>query len=302
MTDKLNLADSPTWESLFKGPLGEPENIDLTTFRSSAPTFSITTWDPTKFGLRYLKTMLYRLLIDSPATDFDLYRKIENRHVGNPITVRVNDVDVCLDYFQAVHEIKMVRSCIHDSRPLRVIEIGPGYGRTCHTALSVIPEINEYWLVDLGPSLVLSRRYLASVLDSEQFKRVRFLTVQEFSDSLSETIFDFALNIDSFGDMPAAVVNAYLDFINRRCKRFFCKNPLGKYLDDPAAAMSPSVRAALETGILHKVIDIYDSDALAGCVPDFLAAYMPGVGWQCEAEDTASPWTYYHQAIYRRYD
>jgi hypothetical protein len=300
MTTKPDLAHSPTWERLFNGPLGQPENIDLSTFRSSAPVFSITAWDPEKNGLKYLKTMLYQLLIPSPAIDFDLYKKIKSRDVGNPITVRVKEVDVCLDYFQALHEVKMIRSCIIGSSALRVVEIGSGYGRTCHTALSLTPEIGEYWLIDLAPSLALARRYLSEVLEPEQFQRVRFVTAQEFSEKHGETPFDLAINIDSFGDMPPAVVAGYLGFIGSNCNRFFCKNPLGKYLENLAAATSPSVVAALETGILRTVIDIYDATVIAESVPNFLAAYLPGDGWEVEVACMASPWSYYHQAMYRR--
>lgn len=300
MATKSDLAHSPTWERLFNGPLGQPEKIDLSTFRSSAPVFSITTWDPEKNGLKYLKTMLYQLLANSPPTDFELYKKIKNRGIGNPITVRLNEVDVCLDYFQALHEIKMVRSCTLGTSALQVVEIGPGYGRTCHTALSLIPEITEYWLIDLAPSLGLAKRYLSAVLEPEQFQRVRFVTAQEFSEQYSNTSFDLAINIDSFGDMPPAVVTQYLNFIKNNCDSFFCKNPLGKYLENPDAVQSKNVAAALETGVLRTIIDIYDATSLVKSVPNFLAAYLPGDGWKVEVACMSSPWTYYHQAMYRR--
>lgn len=244
--------------------------------------------------------MLYRLLVSSPASDYDLYRVIKNRDVGSPITVRVNEVDVCLDYFQALHEVKMILSCVDSSSDLRVIEIGPGYGRTCHAAISLIPEIGEYWMVDLEPSLVLARRYLSAVLSPQQLKRIRFVKAQELSGLVPEASFDLALNIDSFGDMPPTVVTGYLNFIAHNCTRFFCKNPLGKYLENPLSANSPNVVAALETGILQTILDIYDANAIEDAVPNFLAAYLPGKDWKVEAECMASPWSYYHQAVYRR--
>lgn len=76
---------------------------------------------------------------------------------------------------------------------------------------------------------------------------------------------DLVLNIDSFQEMPRAVISLYMDHIAKRAKRFYCKNSTGKYL--PKTIGQPDLSAAklmevFKLGYCQDVIDIFDDIAL----------------------------------------
>ncbi|MEU5610706.1 hypothetical protein ACI2L4_19210 [Streptomyces sparsogenes] len=99
--------------------------------------------------------------------------------------------------------------------------------------------------------------------------------------------FDLCVNIHSFTEMTPATVREYLDLIAEKCRAFYVKNPVGKFLDkalDGHFKGDEAVRMALRTGPLRKVIDVFDSESVAEVVPDYIAAYTPGEGWHCVAE------------------
>lgn len=261
----MQLDKSPIWDKIHKTSFaGE---IDLETFRSSAPLYSLTMWNPETNGLRYLKMLLFILLSKSDPADFDLYRKIENRDIGKPVTVKVNGAEVCMDYFQALDEAKTIAQA--KLAPTRVIEIAPGYGRTCHALLSLQPQIREYWLIEPG----LSKRYLERVLRPEQFAKLRFMSAAEFS-KVDET-FNLAINVNSLSEMPRDVIDAFLDLIDRTCRAFYCKNPVGR-------------------------MDPFDIAAINSAIPVYFSAYNPGSKWYVAGHKPTIPWAYYHQAIFRR--
>ena len=111
-----------------------------------------------------------------------------------------------------------------------IVEIGAGFGRTCHAILSLSPEIEEYSIVDLDPMLDLSRKYMKLVAP-EVFTRIRFVSSNDFE--LQEQLApDLVINIDSFQEMPPPIIDEYMNRIVRKAKKFYCKNPLGKYLPE----------------------------------------------------------------------
>jgi hypothetical protein len=182
-----------------------------------------------------------------------------------------------------------------------VLEIGAGYGRTCHAFLSN-HDLVEYCIIDLPKSLEMSKKYLREVLDEQQFAKVRFVPVEEIDGFAWPERFNLCLNINSFAEMTAETVRNYLALIAGRCRAFYTKNPVGKYLDaslDGHVQGADTVALALSSGPLTTVIDIHDSDAVAGERAKFLSAYRPGEDWECVADSWAKPWSFYWQALYR---
>ncbi len=106
---------------------------DLCDFKRSATNFKIASFNPHTNGVRYLKTLILSLTQNRCASFWSLLNSIENRDIGNPIDICVNDTQVCLDYFQAVDEIMFLDSHIN-LNGISVLEIGAGYGRTCPCA------------------------------------------------------------------------------------------------------------------------------------------------------------------------
>jgi putative sugar O-methyltransferase len=275
-------------------------DVDLTTFKAGPANYKLALWDPGTNGMRYLKSLLYVLADRLSPENRERLRRIRNRDVGGPITVRSAGDEVCMDYLQAVHELEFMASVVHLDG-MRVLEIGAGYGRTCHAMLS--NHDVEYWIVDLDNALSLARRYLHAVLDDDQLARVRFVPVSEVDEALTDKRFGLCVNIDSFAEMPPDTVRNYLELADARCDALYVNNPVGKYLDpslDNHVQGAEVVAYALRTGLLREVIDVYDSEAVAARAKSFVEAYRPGAGWACLRHGAATPWSYYRQAIYER--
>ena len=277
------------------------EDSDLTDFKSSGINFKLALWDPGTNGVRYLKTLIHTLCDGLGEENWERLRRTPSRGEGSPITVTYDGEEVCLDYLMAVHELEFIAA----HTPLdgaSIVEIGAGYGRTCHTILAN-HDVTAYHVVDLPPSLRLARSYLGAVLDEEQAARVHFHDVAGAEDLFRGTRFDLCLNIDSFAEMDEATVRAYLALIDFSCDRFYVNNPVGKYLDpslDGHAQGQELVSLALSTGILREIVDIHDNRAVAERAAAFIDAYRPSKRWSCAKDGRSIPWTYYWQALYRR--
>ncbi len=292
---------SALWEHYNRTHVtGEPRT-ELAGFKSSAPNFKMALWDPRPNGVRYLKTLIYNLAERLSPAAKDALRRIRHRDVGDPITVRVDGETICLDYLQAVLELEFIGGHV-ELAGASVVEIGAGYGRTCHAMLSN-HDLAAYRIVDLDNSLALAEAYLRTVLTAEQFAKVEFVRTDDVEEVFATTKSDLAINIDSFAEMDADTVLAYLALVDGACRYCYVKNPVGKYLDktlDSHSQGSELVDMALSTGLVRDVLDIHDSTEVAEHSTKFVAAYRPGPGWTDVAAARALPWSYYWQALYRR--
>lgn len=292
---------SRMWERISELWVTEDAAVDLSSFKVDHRNYNLALWDPRANGVRYLKAMLYHVATELTVDDWARIKKIRNREVGSPTTVRVNGESVCMDYLQASLELGFIEHQV-DLRGARVLEIGAGYGRTCHTILSN-HDLAGYTIIDLKNTLRLSRRYLREVLDDEQFAKVSFVEVDDIESAMASREFELAINIHSLTEMPPQTVRAYLDLIDAKCKAFYVKNPVGKFFDkslDGHSKGDEAVKSALEAGPLRDVLDIYDNQAVEEKVADFVAAYLPGEGWRCAADGRAVPWSYFWQAIFKK--
>jgi putative sugar O-methyltransferase len=292
---------SKQWERIHRDWVTEDAADDLTNFKSDRRNYNISLWDPTANGIRYLKTLVFDFGVRLEPADWARIEQIKNRDVGNPVTVRCNGKTLCLDYLQASLELGFIEKAV-DLPGRRVLEIGAGYGRTCHAILSNY-DIESYHIVDLANTLALSRRYLREVLDDDQFAKIRFVEVDGIGEVLDGPRFDLCINIHSFTEMTPEVVKAYLGLIDQKCAAFYVKNPVGKFLDksvDGHFKGAEAVQLAMQTGPLRRVLDIFDSEAVDAAVPEFIEAYLPGDGWSCVADARAVPWSYFWQAVYSK--
>lgn len=291
---------SRQWERISRDWVTPEAAVDLTRFKSERPNHKISLWDPGANGVRYLRTMVYNLAATLEPADWARLRRTPHRDVGSPHAVRWDGEDICLDYLQAVLELGFIERQV-DLAGADVLEIGAGYGRTCHTLLSN-HDIASYCVVDLPNTMQLSRRYLRAVLDDARFAKIDFVTVDELPDALGTRSFDLGINIDSFAEMLPGTARSYLDLIDERCASFYVKNPVGKYLDRSLDGRPEEedelLRAAMETGLLRQVLDVHDSRMVRAAVPEFLTAYRPGDAWRCAADAWAAPWSFFWQAVY----
>jgi len=271
---------------------------DLKDFKRSPTNYKIACFNPETNGMRYFKTLTYNLVQNQPERFWNILEKIDNRDVGNPIDISMGGKRVCLDYYQSVSELLFLSSHV----PLEgctILEIGSGYGRTCHSLLTNY-NIRIYNIVDLDKCLQLSKVYLQRVLSKENFDKIRFISVEEFENEVDLDV-DLTINIDSFAEMNETVVRAYLRYIDEHSQYFYVKNPVGKYFDaslDNHVQGLEVVKMALSVGILRDIIDIDNSVEIERKAKTFVSAYCPSDEWECISHQRAPPWSYYWQSVY----
>lgn len=297
---EIKNSQSRLWKRISETQITEDAADYLDDFKNSPVNFKIALWSPEVNGIRYYKSLLYTLAASLSPELIDKIRNVKNRNVGAPITVKFKNNEICMDYIQAVYELEFIESNLKLDG-MDILEIGGGYGRTCHTIISN-HDISSYSIIDLDNCLNLSRAYLKRVLSESQYSRIRFYSISEI-DILKDSLFDLCVNIDSFAEMEPDVVNHYLDYINSQCAHFYVKNPIGKYLDkslDSHSQGDEMVNIALSMGVLRDVIDIFDSNEIKAQRGKFLKAYNPDGAWECLADSWAKPWSYYWQALYKK--
>ena len=293
------LQPSEQWENINRCHLTEESLADLEGFKSSVVNHKLAVWNPATNGVRFLKELVHNLCRGLTDEQWNMLDRTEGRELGRPYAVTYHGRSVCLDYLQAVYEMTFLQSNLNLADSC-ILEIGAGYGRTAHLFLCNA-DVAAYTIVDLPGCLDLSRRYLKAVLPGSAYAKLHFMPADQV-DSLSGD-FDLALNIDSFAEMDESVVHQYLSLIDRRCKHFYVKNPVGKYLDpslDSHAEGNEAVRMALASGVLRDVIDIHDDQVVLRQSERFLEAYAPSADWTVREHEWARPWSYYWQALYSK--
>ncbi|MFJ9412531.1 putative sugar O-methyltransferase [Streptomyces sp. NPDC101227] len=296
-----NFQASRQWERIQNRWITEDAAVDLTNLKSDPRNFKLSLWDPSTNGVRYLKALAYHLGMALSPEELARIRQTPNRDVGDPITVQCEGETLCMDYLQATFEVGFIEREINLSGA-KILEIGAGYGRTCHMVMSN-HDVSGYCIVDLKNTLQLSRAYLRQVLDDSRFKLIDFIEVNSLEDdSLRSEHFDLCINIHSMTEMSPETVRAYLDLINETCSAFYVKNPVGKYIDkslDGYLQGQEAVQMALENGPLRQLLDIHDSQAVQAAVPAFIDGYRPGDAWDCVGDSRAIPWSYLWQVLYK---
>jgi putative sugar O-methyltransferase len=289
------------WKYIGENQVNGRKTADLTDFKTSQVNYRLTSFDVQTNGVRYLKTLIYNLASQLSPENWDRLRRIPNREVGNPFSVTYDGEMVCLDYLRAVLDLEFIDRGV-DLAGADVLEIGAGYGRTCHTILSN-HAISSYTIIDLETTMEVSKRYLHTVLSEAEFAKITFIPVDAIGDSLGDATFDLCINIDSLAEMDVDTVRYYLALIDERCRHFYVNNPVGKYRDkslDGHARGEQAIARAMSPGLLTDVIDVNDNRAVAGKAPEFTAEYRPDEGWKCVADAWAVPYTWYWQALFQK--
>ncbi|MDA1136865.1 MAG: putative sugar O-methyltransferase [Proteobacteria bacterium] len=273
---------------------------DWEAFKVSPYFYRITTWDPATNGLRYLKILLYNLGSRLTPQQFNFLSNIKNRTVGNPNTVTIEGEELCYDYLQSVYEITTLFKLI-DLNNRNILEIGAGYGRTCHAILSNA-ECRSYTIVDLEERISVSRPYLKKVLDSSDYEKITFTPITNF-DNLKEKRFDLTIQIDGFNEMVKGVVENYINFINTNSLNFYVKNPVGKYRNTEVrdtAHDAHTIDRALNSGIITDFIDINNNREIAEASRNFTTVFKPSERWELVHESWAPPVSHCWESFFKK--
>ena len=288
------------WEKILHDHITSESIKNLDNFKSSKVNHKIALWNPDTNGLRYLKMLIYNLFNTLTDNQKNILFNCKKRDFGNPVSVKREGEDICLDYIQSCLEVDFIdKYTTLDSKS--ILEIGAGYGRTCHAIVSNF-NVCTYTICDIGSCLELSKRYLKEVLDGADYQKIKFIDPTSLFKSRLE--FDLCINIDSFSEMEKRHVLLYLEFIEKKCKNLYTKNPVGKYADseitgdkDPEA-----IRFASNSGILNDILEIHDEVSVLENSKKFLESYRPGGSWVVCSHSWSPPISYYWQAIYKKRD
>jgi putative sugar O-methyltransferase len=267
---------SKLWEKLTLEEFSKIDESFLENFRAPGAANKFVAWDPYEHSTRYLKFLLYTIATLQTNEFYNAYKKINSSGCGNPLSVRYSDCDINADYLAAVEEWLFLETNGGLRRVCSVVEIGAGFGRSCHTLLTLSPQIEEYSIVDLDPMLDLSRKYLKLVVP-EFFDRVRFISSNDFG--LQEQLEpDLVINIDSFQEMPLSIIDGYMKRIVKKANKFYCKNPVGKYLPELVGMPQLSPEKLLDVyslGRCTNIIDIFCENELLKARDAYVEKYSP---------------------------
>lgn len=272
-------------------------NFDLQTFKNGGANNRIVQYNPDTHGMLFFKNIIFQMANSLGYHNLQLLEKIPNRHIGGGISIRYAGLEFDLDYLLSLEEMYFLKNPL--SNISTIIEIGAGYGRTCHSILSIHNNIREYVIIDLEYMLNISRQYLKEVSVNGNYDKIKFVGISEI-ESLHGN-YDLVINIDSMQEMEENIVQNYLDLVDRQSLYFYTKNTVGKY--EPAQfgwKESQNSMLALNSGILKEVINIFCPKELALAQMRYLAKFCPSEAWKVMNHSTTLPWSHYYQALYKK--
>lgn len=271
---------SPLWNSVK----GLYQSFDLNTFRSiGGVNDRLASWSAKDRSTRYYKSLMYEFAlylneifekqnIYEGSRIEDLLPKIHCQNLGSPPTIRFEGFDVSLDYLLGLEEFAFCSDALGKSKS--VCEIGAGFGRTCHTLLS-LTDVDNYTIIDLPEVLALSKAYLYQVLNEKDFKKITFLSAHNCK---SVGYFDLAININSLQEMPNEVGKAYLELIADNARYFFTKNAMGKYSPsniDLEITNQSEFKSAMQMGLMTDTFGLFDTTSRAEAVKIYHQKFCP---------------------------
>jgi len=295
---------SKLWESLTQDTFSSIDEEFIEKFRAPGAANKFVAWDPYEKSTRYLKFLLFTISQGVSDNFIASYQKIHNVNLGGPVYIKNRNCNLNADYMAAVEEWEFLEnSNILDEKKVKnVVEIGGGFGRTCHTLFTLIPNLESYTIIDLGPMLSLSRQYLNKAVP-DKINQIQFVDSEAIEQQESLTP-DLVVNIDSFQEMPLAVIDDYMERIVSKSRYFYSKNAVGKYL--PNTIGMPDLKASqildvFELGRCKDTIDIFNDEDLANARENYLKVYNPSDSqWILNKEAPMSMFPYFHHALYER--
>jgi putative sugar O-methyltransferase len=299
----MAIETSKLWNSLCADLFARIDDDFLDEFRRpGGANKRLAAWDPFDQTMRYFKFMLYTAAERQPERFFQLYRALGNVDLGHPISITVRSCAINIDYFLSIEEFLFLESAIDLAAIRSIVEIGAGFGRTCHALLALTGgKVDQYTIVDLPEVLELSRRALFKLIP-QQYRKIRFVDASD-EQAWQGLAADMAINIDSFQEMPINTIDSYIRNIVAHCGVFYVKNPIAKY--DPKTIGLTNVdgrtlQDVFSLGYCRDVIDIFNDVALDRARQAYVEAYRPASNWELLADRPMEMFPYYHHALYRQ--
>ena len=164
---------------------------------------------------RFVHLCIFTRMLYLYASRFDplkLLDRLKEPEFGNPFPVHFRGKTISQDLINSILELYAAfdGEPIDFNAPLRVGEIGAGYGRNAFVFLSLFPNCT-YTIIDIPPALYVAQEYLKTVCPGAS---VNFLLPHE-ATKLPENSFNLLINISSFHEMTPEQVDAYFGLVDR---------------------------------------------------------------------------------------
>ena len=300
------MESSDLWKSIINKYFNSIDSGVLTNFRSPGEWNSrLASFDPISNDSRYFKTLLYSIANAKTDHFFDLYSKLEDVNLGNPLFIKIRDLKINIDHLLAVDEFIFLEENLNFFSISSVLEIGGGFGRTCETILKLANNIDTYTIVDLPEVLNLSKLYLRQAIP-DLIHKVIFQDAT-LKNQISGT--DLIINVDSFQEMQPDVIDYYFENFVNHSKFFYCKNPVGKYLPesvDIAPNSHIDQNSVFQLGYCQNIVDIFDETSLKEAEKYYLSKYAPKVKhndnpiFKIVHHESLEIIPYYHHALWSK--
>ena len=284
---------SPLWDFIFESE--SFKSIDINTFKNDGANSKITQYSHKTHGIFFFKNLVYQMAKQFDESELDLLNNVPNRDTGGGLTISYKQILLDLDYLLALEEAIFLQDKLKTINS--VLEIGAGYGRTCHTILSLFPNITRYDIIDLPKMLGLSTLYLKTVATEANFSKINFIPVGE----IGEEKYDLVINIDSMQEMDQKTVESYLQYINNYGEAFYTKNTVGKF--EPSLCgweESEGSKIAHQSGILRDVVNIFCPVELENHRIKFIQKFSPGENWVVKKQADTMPWSHLYQTLFQK--
>ena len=168
-----------------------------------------------------------------------LLRRIDEPAFGNPFPIDLDGRLISQDLANAALEWESIRDAypFDLNAPIRVCELGAGYGRNAYFFLKAAPHC-RYVVIDIPPALHVAQEYLSRVLPDRKIVPFRcyeddtpdpaeienadlaFLLPHQAA-RLPPASFDLFLNISSLHEMTREQIAAYFGLIDRLTRGWF---------------------------------------------------------------------------------
>jgi hypothetical protein len=292
---------SGLWESLSRTHFAKVDDEFLSSFRMpGGPNSRLAAWDPLDPTMRYFKFLMFGSAIRQSERFYDLYRALGKVDIGGPVHVTAGGCRINIDYLFSIEEFLFVDSVLPTSGLRSVVEIGAGFGRTCHAFLALAPAIERYTIIDIGNVLTLSQAVLSRVVP-DQFHKIEFIDAQHTHEWRGLAA-DLAINIDSFQEMPPSTIDMYMRDLIAVCTNLYVKNPIAKYAPESIGVSVPRERLhdVFALGYCRDVVDIFDEAQLKAARTRYLEAYRPSPEWRLIGDQPLEAFPYLHHALFAR--
>ena len=174
---------------------------DLTSFRGD----NAYVWQRRGQNMNPLGYILTAYYVKSLDTLHLLDRLVEDDYFGAS-TILVDDKVVSRDLLDSIIELSFLERnlCVSERANLSILDIGAGYGRLAHRAVTALPNVRCYYCTDAVPVSTFISEYYVRFRNAGE--RVQVVPLHEIEGALASRTVDLAINVHSFSECTLSAI------------------------------------------------------------------------------------------------